>query len=217
TAVSGSPSGTTDGSGDTGSVTITAVRTTGNAMTVSASFAGNTLYSSATSNAASIDIEKHITALGTPSLTAPLVSNIDSGPAVPWGHTFNATSTLTDEDDGSSTIAGETIAYSGTAVSGSPSGTGSVTIIAPGDGTGAISTVGTGHTVSANFAGNALYEAATSPNATIDIKNHATSISLDIGGVTSVKWGKTFKASATLTDSDDNAPIQGKVLSFTGS
>src|SRR5581483_7298773 len=74
-----------------------------------------------------------------------------------------------------------------------------------------------GLAVTASFDTDSSYNASTSSVQNYDVQKHATSLSAP-SIPASVKWSKTFNASAVLTDSDDGGSIiSGKTVSFGGS
>ncbi|MFQ5969935.1 MAG: hypothetical protein ACE5J2_05530, partial [Nitrososphaerales archaeon] len=110
-----------------------------------------------------LDVRKHATSLDTPTLSAV---------SVIAGEEFSIiANTLIDAETGMG-IEGKTITYSGTAALKNVNGTtvaggslsAAVTLTAVG-----ADNVGAGKTVTANFAGDAFYEASSSPPATIEI------------------------------------------------
>ena len=166
----------------------------------------------ATSNTASITVLKHTTTLSPPTL---------SSATIPWGNTFQVTggSTLTDTDavGGPAAVAGKTIAFSGTAVTGTPTGTSAapaglalpVDIVAPGAGN-----VGTGKTVTATFTADSDYLGSTSSDATIEIIKHNTSV--NINPIQNPPISVAFSAIGELIDDDTGDGIPGEIVGFTG-
>lgn len=182
---------------------------------VQAGFIGDGAYLPAVSPPQLFNTTRHQTILTTPTL---------SSTSVPWGKTFGAGVVLQDVNGGSVGIGNKTIIFGGTGVA-SPvgaltSGTGStgvVTLTAPGNGTGA-SVSGSGKTVGATFLGDALYLPTTSTSADIQVKRHLTALSTPTLSDASIKWGKTFTASATIIDLDNgNSTISGRSVTFIGS
>src|SRR5581483_11624423 len=98
------------------------------------------------------------------------------------------------DTDNSATISGKTVTFGGTAAvsgqSASTNGAGlsSVTLTA-------ISTPTTSRTVTADFAGDTSYNAATQTSASTDVVKRTAALSTPSLSVGSIKWGKDFTAS----------------------
>jgi len=196
------PSVTTNTDG-TYSSTGAAPSTVGTGWTVQAHFAGDSSTGAADSNIRSYNTVKHTVSLA-----------LSTVPNTPWSRPTSFTATLTDASNGGTPISGKTVSFNGTGVIPSPqSGTTDSTGKATVTGT-APSTVATGWTYEAEFAGDSLYSAKDSTIKTYSTIKHSTSLTLAISP-TSVKGGGTYEVSGTLKDTTTATSLSGMTISFT--
>ena len=202
----GSPNGTTNGTGKLSSpVIITAPGKFNTGIgNVFANFAGDLNYLPSSSST-TIQITKHATTISTPTL---------SRLSIPWGQNFIADSIITDTDL-ISPISGENVTYSGNGTltkSDFSNSTGHIqtTLTSPG-----IGHVGVGK-VNVIFSGDNNYLSSSSSASSITITRHFTLISNPLLNSTIVKPGKTFSADSVLIDYLLNLPLSGKTVSYSG-
>lgn len=138
-------------------------------------------------------------------------------PNVGWGVDVTITGKLTDSATGAA-IQGATITFSGTGAANLPS----VTTNADGTFTAkgkAPSTVATGWSVEAHFAGDSAYSATISLPRTYNTIAHTVSIALTASR-NSVPWGDVISFTATMTDTTAGVPsgttVSGKSVSIDG-
>jgi hypothetical protein len=131
---------------------------------------------------------------------------------VGWGTDVTVTGKLSDSASGAA-IGGATISFDGTGAANLQS----VTTNADGTFTAkgkAPSTVATGWSVQAHFAGDSLYKKSDSTIKTYSTTKHTTSLSLTVP-TTSVAAGATYKVSGTLTDTTTQQQLASKTITFT--
>jgi hypothetical protein len=177
-------------------------------LTILAHFYGDSRYLSSDNVDQSYNTLLHPTSQSAITLNSSVVK---------WGKIFsirgtNLIDTLTGQN-----VAGELIAFNGTAVIGTPSGSTS------NNGTfttrvyvTASTNVGIGQTVYSYFAGDAKYQSSKSIiPATIQITKHITILSL--GTIANVPWNTTTTFPATLTDLDNGGiGVLGKTVHYNG-
>jgi peptidoglycan/xylan/chitin deacetylase (PgdA/CDA1 family) len=174
--------------------------------TVQAHFAGDSTYSATSSLQKAYNTFAHTVFLGVAA----------SKGTVPWGTPTSFTATMTDTTPGvpsGTPVAGRTVTLDGTGViavnppSGqttNSNGIGVFTGTAP-------TTVGTGWTYQAHFAGDSLYKAQNSAVKTYVTSMHTTSISLT---KPSAPWGQNVTLTATLIDKSLGTPLSGVSIVF---
>jgi hypothetical protein len=172
--------------------------------TVQAHFVGDSVHNAADSNSQSYNTLKHMVSLTSTSLALN----------VPWTSPTSFPVILADLNCGNAPISGRTIQFNGTGVinvadkttdnAGRSNGTG----IAP-------STVSSGWSYQAQFAGDSLYNAANTNLQTYSTLKHTASITLDT--ITYVPSGMTVTVTGKLTDSSVSyAAIGSQTITFTG-
>ncbi len=182
--------------------------TTSNPNQLSATLFSNTNSTVVTSTAIPVTVQKHPT-----SITSLTLNSI----SVKWGKSYSVTNSLLTDLATGLPIAGKTITYGGNGTTGSPKGitnssgkiTNPVTITAPG-----IYNVGKGN-IFAKFAGDSAYQLSAAAT-TIQIIKHSTALSNPVFSVLSVLWGKNFTVDGRITDVDNNVPIKGIPITFSG-
>ncbi len=177
---------------------------------VNATFAGDNNYLPTGSTTSTITITQHTTTLSSPTLDST---------SVKWGKTFTVItsgSKLVDSDLAGVGISGKTITFTGTATTGTLSSTtnSSGNLSAPVTITSSTN-VGSGDTVTGNFAGDANYLASSSPSAAITINAHIPALAWST--FSNVVWGGATSFPITLTDTDNGGTsVQGKTIHFDG-
>jgi len=203
TATTGTPSGITNGSGNLSApVTITSSTNVGSGDTVIGNFAGDANYLSSSSPSAPITINAHISVIA--------LSTISN---VAWGGATSFHITLTDTDNGGTSIQGRTIHFNGTGVIGVSDQITNGTGIAIGTGT-APSTVASGWAAQAHFAGDSLYLSTDSVVKTYNTLIHSTAVwSLNVPA--SVTHGSTYIIDGKLKDTTTGLFLPSKTVTFT--
>ncbi len=149
-----------------------------------------------------ITVQKHATSVA--------LGNIIN---VRWSMPTSFPATLTDTDNGGTAISSRTIHYDGTGVIAVSDATTNSTGVAVGQGT-APSTVGTGWTVQAHLAGDALYKSADSVIKTYSTLMHLTVLTLKIAP-DPVAAGATYSVSGVLKDSTAGGiPMSSRTIHF---
>jgi peptidoglycan/xylan/chitin deacetylase (PgdA/CDA1 family) len=183
---------------------------------VSAQFAGDSTYSSATSSPRTYNTISH---------TVTIAVAVDRASA-PWGDKTTFTATMRDTTAGVPTgtmVTGKAITLDGTGVIGvssskttDSSGKATFTGTAP-------TNVATGWAYQGHFAGDSLYKKSDSTIRTYSTVKHAVTLGLavlktgDPSGTTSttVEPGQNYKVQGTLRDSLTGTWLQGKTITFT--
>jgi hypothetical protein len=171
--------------------------------TVQAHFAGDSTYKASNSNTQTYNTLKHTTHLALQSVV----------PNTPWSRPTSLPVTLTDTSNAGTALSGKTIHFTGTGVINVADKTTDSTGKATGTGTSP-SSVATGWTYQAHFAGDSLYSAVNTLVHTYNTLKHTTSLTLVISPTSTTAHG-TYSVSGKLMDTTISTALSGKTITFT--